>query len=323
VPDLSAAVDAVITKCLAVREGEDVLVVVDGETRIIGETLRAAASRVGADAVLAVMDERATDGTEPPPPIAAAFGACDVFIAPTSRSLSHTVARKRASDNGARGATMPGVTEEMLARVMSVNFELMAARSRAVAALLDAGQSARVTCPRGTDVTIEFGGRSGIADDGDLTARGAFGNLPCGEAFIAPTGGHGRIVATSLAPLGISDPPATLTMQDGRLATAEGGLGTEFIALLREHGELGMNLAELGIGTNDAAILTGLVLEDEKLLGTVHVAFGASQGIGGTVTVPIHLDVVVLDASLEIDGTTVLENGEFVLDPGAVQASNA
>jgi leucyl aminopeptidase (aminopeptidase T) len=130
-------------------------------------------------------------------------------------------------------------------------------------------------------------------------------------------------VATSLAPLGICDPPATLTMEGGNLVAAEGGLGPEYIELLRAHGELGTNLAELGVGTNDAAILTGLVLEDEKLLGTVHVAFGASQGIGGTVTVPIHLDVVVLDASLEIDGTTVLRNGEFVLDPGAVQTSSA
>lgn len=322
-PDLTAAVDAVVNKCLAIREGEDVLVIVDEGSRVIGETLRREASRVGADAVLAVMDERATDGTEPPPPIAAAFEACDVYIAPTSRSLSHTVARKSASDKGARGATMPGVTEEMLARVMSVDFELMAARSRAVAALLESGQTAQVACPRGTDLTIDLSGRHGIADDGDLTAAGAFGNLPCGEAFIAPAGGEGRLVATSLAPLGISDPPAEITVHDGRLVSARGGLGEEWMALLSEHGELGMNLAELGVGTNDAAILTGLVLEDEKLLGTVHVAFGASAGIGGTVSVPIHLDVVVLEASLDIDGRPVLDNGAFVLDLGAVQIPSA
>ena len=71
--------------------------------------------------------------------MAAALAACDVFIAPTSRSLSHTEARKRASEAGARGATMPGVTEDMLARVMAVDFDAMAARSQAVAALLDRG----------------------------------------------------------------------------------------------------------------------------------------------------------------------------------------
>jgi leucyl aminopeptidase (aminopeptidase T) len=324
-PELGPAVDAVINKCLAVRSGEDVLVVVDGGNRAIGERLRDEASRVGADAVLAVMDERATDGTEPPPPIAAALEACDVFIAPTSRSLSHTAARKRASDKGARGATMPGVTEEMLARVMAVDFELMAARSQAVATLLDAAQVAHVSCPRGSDLTLELGGRPGIADDGDLTAPGAFGNLPCGEAFIAPVGGEGRLFATSLAPLGISDVPAELTVREGKIVSASGGLGPQFLERLQVHGELGSNLAELGVGTNDAATLTGQVLEDEKLLGTVHVAFGASAGIGGTVSVPIHLDVVVLDASLEIDGRPVLEQGRFVLDPnlGAVESSSA
>ena len=81
----------------------------------------------------------------------------------------------------------------------------------------------------------------------------------------------------------------------------------------REHGDAGTNLAELGVGTNDRATLTGNVLEDEKILGSVHVAFGASIAIGGTVSVPIHLDCVVTEASLEIDGTRVLDEGRFVL----------
>ena len=68
------------------------------------------------------------------------------------------------------------------------------------------------------------------------------------------------------------------------------------------------------MGTNDRAQLTGNILEDEKILGTVHVAFGASAGIGGTVSVPIHLDAVILDASLEVDGQNVLDHGRYVLD---------
>jgi leucyl aminopeptidase (aminopeptidase T) len=316
-PDLGPAVTTVITGCLGVQAGEEVLVVVDAGTRPIGEALREASAAAGADAVLAVMDERATDGTEPPRTIAAALSECDVFIAPTSRSLSHTQARKRASDVGARGATMPGVTEDMLARVMTVDFALMAARSNALAALLDTGTLAHLTCPRGSDFTIDLSGRSGIADDGDLTTRGAFGNLPCGEGFIAPAGGEGQIVASSLAPVGLSDEPATLTVTDGRIVSARAGLGPAFLERLKAHGELGTNLAELGIGTNDRARLTGNVLEDEKILGTVHVAFGASAGIGGTVSVPIHLDAVVLDASLRVDGLPVLDRGRFVLDERA------
>jgi leucyl aminopeptidase (aminopeptidase T) len=311
--DLAAAVDTIINRCLAVKAGEDVLVIADPASRTIGEALRDGASERRADAVLAIMDERATDGTDPARPIAAAMSASDVFIAPTTRSLSHTPARKRATDVGARGATLPGVTEDMLARAMNVDFDAMAQRSKAVAELLQAASLARFTCPRGSDLTLDLTGRAGMPDDGILTAPGAFGNLPAGEGFIAPLNGEGTIVASSLAPLGLSEAPAKLTVTDGRITAAEGGLGAQFLELLRAHGELGSNLAELGIGTNDRARLTGNVLEDEKILGTVHVAFGASAGIGGTVSVPIHLDVVVIDASLWIGGTTVLDEGRYVL----------
>ena len=67
------------------------------------------------------------------------------------------------------------------------------------------------------------------------------------------------------------------------------------------------------MGTNDRAQLTGKVLEDEKILGTVHVAFGASAGIGGNVSVPVHLDVVILEPTLEIEGERVLDAGRYVL----------
>ena len=313
VPDLAPAVTTVVRRCLDVRPGEDVLVITDAAVRGLGEALRDEAAAAGGDAVLAVMDERATDGSEPPRTLAAALAACDVFIAPTSRSLSHTTARRRASEAGSRGATMPGVTEEMLARVMAVDFEAMAARSRAVAAVLSAGTTARVTCERGTDLALDLSGRDGIADDGGLTERGAFGNLPCGEGFVSPAGGEGTAVVASLAPLGLSEGPATLTLRGGHLTAAEGGLGPEYLARLAVHGDQGTNLAELGVGTNDRAILTGNVLEDEKILGTVHIAFGASAGIGGNISVPIHLDAVVLDATLEVDGVRVLDAGRFVL----------
>jgi leucyl aminopeptidase (aminopeptidase T) len=299
---------------LGIQPGEDALVVVDPGTKAIGETLRERAGERGADAVLMVMDERATNGTEPPPPIVAALRACEVYIAATTRSLSHTSARKRATDAGVRGATMPGVTAEMLERTMAVDFDTMTARSRVVAHLLTAGRVARVTCPRGTDATVDLTGRIGIADDGNLTAAGAFGNLPCGEGFIAPRTGEGRIIATSLASLGLSDTPATLTLKRGRLVSAEDGLGPEYHRLLNAHGESGTNLAELGVGTNERAQLTGNVLEDEKILGTIHIAFGASAAIGGTVSVPIHLDAVVEQATLTIDEVTVLDAGRFVLD---------
>lgn len=312
-PDLGPAIDTTLQQCLGVTAGENVLVIVDASTREIGEAMRSRASELGADAVLTIMDERATHGSEPPATIAAAMSAADVFIAPTGKSLSHTQARKRATDAGARGATLPTVTADMLARMMAGDFRPMAARSHAVADLLARGRTAQVSCPRGTDITLEIEGRVGLADDGILDTPGAFGNLPCGEGAIAPVSGTGRIVASSIASLGISDPPAVLGVRDGAIVAADTGAGPRLLELLRAHGDLGCNVAELGVGTNDRAILTGNVLEDEKILGTVHIAFGASAGIGGTVSVPIHLDVVIVDASLEVDGVPVLDGGRYVL----------
>jgi len=108
--------------------------------------------------------------------------------------------------------------------------------------------------------------------------------------------------------------PGSFFRREGRLTEATGPEGGRLLDALRAHGDAGVNLAELGVGTNDRATLTGNVLEDEKILGTVHVAFGASAGIGGTVAVPIHLDVVVLDATLTVDGQPILEAGRLVVE---------
>jgi leucyl aminopeptidase (aminopeptidase T) len=309
-PDLDRAIQTVLGRCLAVRADEEVLVIVDPERERLGHALLDGAREIGSDGSLVILPPDPRRGFEPSRAVAAAFSACDVFIAPCEPSLSHTVARKAASEKGIRGATLPGVTEDILARLMSADFDVMAQRCAAVAQLLTDADDAHLTCPRGTDFRMNLRGREGIADDGRLTGRGAFGNLPCGEGFISPAGGEGTIVASSAAVTGLYDEPLRIEVRDGALADAT---DPEFLGLLDAHAPKGRNLAELGVGTNDQARLGGNVLEDEKILGTAHVAFGASAGIGGNVTVPVHLDVVVVDASLTVGGTQVLDAGTYVL----------
>ena len=310
--DLDRAVRTVVARCLGVTEGDGVLVVADPGNAALGDALMRAARAAGGDAVLTILPPNPKRGTEPPATVAAALAAADVFIAPCLPSLSHTTARKRASEGGTRGATMPGVHADLLARHMSADFDAMSARCYAVAGLLAGADDARLTCARGTDTRFDLRGRPAIADDGDLTARGAFGNLPCGEGFASPAGGEGTIAASSLLD-SLPDEPVLLTVRNGRLDTAEGERARAFLAHLDAHGPLGRNLAELGVGTNDRATLTGNTLEDEKILGTAHVAFGASAGIGGTVTVPVHEDVIVLAPSLWIGSTQVLDAGRWLL----------
>jgi leucyl aminopeptidase (aminopeptidase T) len=206
------------------------------------------------------------------------------------------------------------VTEEMLARVMSADMEELRRRGRAIAELLTRGREARITCPNGSDLRLGLEGRTAIPDAGELTEPGAFGNLPCGEGFVAPATGEGRLVVDgSIASIGIPNEPVELTVAGGHLAAATGEAGRRLMELLGAHAPGGTNVAELGIGTNEKAILTGNVLEDEKILGTAHVAFGASAAIGGTVRVPVHLDCVVTKPDVTVDGEAVVANGALLI----------
>ncbi|HEV2753132.1 MAG TPA: hypothetical protein VGV36_04770 [Solirubrobacteraceae bacterium] len=312
--DLARAVTTVVERCLGVRSGEEVLVVSDPERAALGEALGEAVTTAGGHPVLTVLTPDPRRGTEPPRALAAALAAADAYLAPCLPSLSHTTARKRATEAGVRGATLPGVTDDLLARLMSADFDRLTQRSQRVAALLSEADAAHLTCPKGSDLRLDLTGRTAISDHGDLTAPGAFGNLPCGEGFVAPLDGEGTLVASSVPGPGVvREDPVILTVAGGRLAEGEGGHASGYLSQLDAHGPDGRNLAELGVGTNEHATLTGNILEDEKILGTVHVAFGASASIGGTVSVPVHLDVVVLDPTLTVGGTTVVDAGRFVL----------
>jgi leucyl aminopeptidase (aminopeptidase T) len=314
--ELDRAVKTVVRQCMGIAPGEDVLVICNPVTEEIGALMRIEAQGEGADATLAVISERESAAAEPPQAVAAAMAAADVVLAPTIQSLSHTAARKAASEAGVRIGTLPGVTEEMLGRLMTGDLEEIRRRGWAIVTALNRGSEVRITCPHGSDLRIGLGERMGIVDAGELGNRGAFGNLPCGEGFIAPMeeATEGKLVVDgSIAEVGLLETPVELTVRAGHLTGATGEDGARLMELLTAHGEDGTNVAELGIGTNEEAILTGNILEDEKILGTCHVAFGASAAIGGTVQVPVHLDCVVLEPTVEIDGATIVSDGELLV----------
>ena len=311
---LDRAVQAVLRDCLGIQAGEEVLIVCNPATEGLADLMRIHAQGDGAEATLTVIAERDSHAGEPPAPVAAAMLAADVLIAPTVQSLSHTAARKAASEAGARVASLPGVTEDMLARLMSADMGALRRRGAAICATLEEGGEARITCAKGSDLRLGLDGRTPIVDAGVLSKRAAFGNLPCGEGFIAPLEGTAEgtlVVDGSIAGVGQVSEPVTLTVREGHLTEASGREGEALMELLTAHGPDGTNVAELGIGTNEEARLTGNVLEDEKILGSAHVAFGASAAIGGTVQVPVHLDCVVLEPTVEVDGQLIAQGGEL------------
>lgn len=311
--DEAAACRRVLVDCLATRPSEDVLVVADPPQRPLGEALVEAARAIGTEAVLVEMEERSGHGVEPPRHVAAAMVASAVVAAPTSKSLSHTAARRAACEQGARVASMPRVSVEMLARTMRADAAEVARRAHAVADALTSGSEVHVTSEGGTDVVLSIEGRSGIADDGDLSAPGSFGNLPAGEGFIAPVEGRtqGRIVFDGAALM--LGAPLVAIVEDGYATAWEQDATGWAESTVRAHGRDALAIAELGIGTNDAAVLSGNVIEDEKVLGTVHLAFGDNHSFGGTTRVASHQDFVVLEPTVTIDGTDVLAEGRLLL----------
>jgi len=304
--------------CLQVKDGELVLIVYDKGTSEIADSLWATGEEMGARMMAAKIQPAANDGAEPEPPVAEAMKAADVVLCPTSRSLTHTAARRNATATGARLATLPGVTVDMMERTMSADYGAIAQRTEAVARILSKGEWVRVVSPGGTDLTMQIGGREVGADTGMLGEPGAFGNLPAGEAALAPVEGstHGTMVIDgSMSGVPELDEPIRVTIEDGMATRISGGEGAAcLVRLLEPIGDKAYNIAELGVGTNDAARITNRVLEDEKVLGTVHIALGNNMSMGGSVDVPVHLDGVILNPTVIIDdGTVLLDNGRLLV----------
>ena len=310
------AVNNVIEVCLGIKSGEQVLVITDPPRTAVAEALVAGARDKGAETILCEMAVRGNDGAEPPASVAAALLACDVFIGATSKSLSHTHARDAATKAGKRGATLPGVTADMLSRTMKADYTEISRASKALAELVTAADEVHIVSSGGTDVTIDITGRAGAADDGLLTGAGAFGNLPAGECYVAPVEGktEGRIVFDgSMAGIGRLDEPLVAEISGGYATSFRGPKAEEFEAIISPHGRDAYAIAELGIGTNPAATLTGQVLEDEKIVGTIHIAFGDNHSFGGNIRVSSHHDGVVMDPTVTIGTEKVLQAGKLLV----------
>lgn len=106
-------------------------------------------------------------------------------------------------------------------------------------------------------------------------------------------------------------PPTYLRIADGRLVHAEGPWAERLMTAL-DTSPRGRNVAELGIGTNDSARLTGVAFEDEEIAGKVHIAFGDNSTFGGTVQAGVHLDGVIISPDLCIDGRQVMARSRLM-----------
>lgn len=302
--------------CLNVKAGEEVLIIVDSKGKNIGSAIFAVCQELDAEPLLLEIVEREVHGQEPPPLVATAMRHADVVIAPTQKSLSHTDARRNATKEGVRIVTMPGITEEMMKRTLNVDYHQIAKLSKEVAQKLTDAEEAVLKSRRGTDLKLSLKGRQGVADTGIIHEKGAFGNLPAGEAYIAPLEGKSNgilVIDGEVAGIGPLDEPITIQVENGIAVRISGGKAAEQLQNMLEKtkDKNAKNIGELGIGTNKMAKLSGNLLEAEKVYGTVHIALGDSISMGGLVRAPIHLDGVVLNPTLIIDDEVIVEAGKI------------
>lgn len=227
-------------------------------------------------------------------------------------STSHTAFRGLLTEcGGTRYASMPLFDAAMLDGPLAVPPAGLAAETRRLAAALAGARRLRLTAPNGTDLSLSVEGRAFRADDGDLSAPGAFGNLPAGEAYVAPieesAAGTLGIECSATRRLGAT---VRVRIENGRAVEIEGTdpYADELRALRATTPDL-LQVAEVGIGTNPLARRTDNALEAEKILGTVHVAFGDNAGFGGRLRLPFHQDFVVFSPTLEADGRVLLDRG--------------
>lgn len=301
---------------LGLKKDETLLIISDETKREIGQTLLEAGKQLCKEAFLVEMKSREINGEEPPAQIAELMKMVDVAICPTAKSLTHTDARRSAAALGVRIATMPGISVDTMVRCLSAEAGKVVDLSLKVKALLEPASEIRVVTEKGTDITMPIKGRKVIESTGVLVNKGDSGNLPSGEVYLAPWEDKSNgvvVIDGSLAGVGMLEEPVIVKVKDGFAEEITGGhQADKFREMLDKVGRDARAVAEFGIGTNYKAQLCGMILEDEKVYGTIHIAFGNNVSMGGNINVKSHIDGLVISPDVYVDGKLIMQKGNLV-----------
>lgn len=316
---IQKAANIIVSKCLALKKTESCLIIYDNDKKDIAKVIFNVAKNISKKVDMIKTPIGVINGEEPPKEISEIMLYYDTVICPTTKSLTHTKARINATDKGIRVITLPGITEDILTRCIDIDYDEMKMLSNKIADELDKAKFARITTTKGTDLTINITkikahGRKG----GDFSKFGDYGNLPEGETFLAPiqkgtTGVY--VVDASQAGVGKLKESIKITVKDGFAIKIEGGASADNLSKLLKSikDKNAYNIAEFGIGTNKKAKVTGIVLEDEKVFGTCHIALGKNDSFGGHVNVPIHVDGVIKNPTIYADKKMIMKNGKLLI----------
>lgn len=312
---IQKAAEVICKTCMAIKPEEKVLIITDSEMIHIAEVIEKEAIKITNNVEFYEREVGSGHGEEPKYELANKMLDKDVIIMPTTHSMSHTEARRKASEKGARIASMPGITKDAMERCIDIDYYSLSELHRYLREILVQSEEIRIVTDRGTDLRTSIHNIRGM-NPGLYVNRGDFGNLPTGEvdSGVKERKTSGRVVVdASFGGLGKLDSPITIEIEDGYAVSIQGNFSYELKKMLDRIGEEAYKIAELGIGTNPEAIVTGNILEDEKAKGTCHIALGNDLTYGGTNDVPIHLDGIIRNPTIFVDEKKIMERGEFML----------
>lgn len=308
----------VLDTCAKVQLDERVVIVTDWETLDVAERIAAAARERTDHIAVTIMEAREYDGNEPPESVAAAMLEADVVLTPVYRSISHSNAVSKVKQTDTRFISLVKFTPDQLTRGgLYADYEGMREYCNEMAELFGSAEEARITSSEGTDVTVGLAGRDGNSHPGIADEPGEFTALVHIEANIAPVEGetNGTVVFDGAIPnldIGVLEEEVTMEIEDGSVVSVEGGKEAEKIRTVwEEHDDPAVyNIAQLAVGMNpECPEFNGWFSNDHGRYGNVHFGIGTSSNLGGTTRAPVHFDAMMANATLELDGDIVLEDG--------------
>lgn len=302
---------SLVDSCIDEKSVKNICIIFDPETKSVAEYFIEVFRLKNFNYNPLEIPSLSIHGQEPPWTAAELMLSSDHILGLTQYSMAHTLARKRATENGARYLSLPDYSLELLKRPsMQFDFRKIRSKCEELKAKIDVSTEIEVTTPLGTSLKFNTGGRRANSCPGSVLNPGELGSPPDSEVNIAPLeeSSDGIIYVDGSIPckeIGKLDSPVKLLIEGGFIKKIEGDpkytlpLEKFFFKTKLKNTNL---LAEFGIGLNRLASLCGIMLEDEGCANTIHFGFGSNSTIGGLNSTPFHLDFVICEPSVYLDG---------------------
>ncbi len=303
-----------------VMPSEKVVIVTDTTMLRIAEELASVVKTAGGLVTMCIMEPRSLDGQEPDKTIVTEMLHADLIFTPVSKSITHTKAMQQALSNGARAILMTAYNDDVLLSdaLLETDFEKQIPICKSVGDTFTQGNSVRLTSPKGTDLSFSIVGRTAnvltnIPNSGELAP------VPDIEVNVVPVTGsaNGKLIFDASVPylgIGILKDDIICDVKDGLITNISGGEQAMFLKekLASYKDPNCYNIAELGVGLNPCAKLSGNMLDDEGVLGTIHIGIGTSLTLGGEIVAPMHYDLIMWKPTIEVDRVVILKDKKIL-----------